>query len=146
MRYSARKIPLRVDGHGPASSTDSSTWGSYEQAAASREGVGVGFVLNGDGIACVDLDHCIKGGVLAPWAQRLVDRAPGAYVEVSPSGDGLHLWGFASVPQGRVVSTPDGGKAEVYGWGRYITVTSRKWGDTPSRLGDLSALVGELIS
>jgi primase-polymerase (primpol)-like protein len=106
----------------------------------------MGFVLNGDGISCVDLDHCIVDGVLAPWAQRIVDRAPGCYVERSPSGDGLHIWGYASVPQGRVVSTPGGGKAEVYGWGRYLTVTSRPWGDTPSRLGDLTGLVSELIA
>lgn len=106
----------------------------------------MGFVLDGDGVACIDLDHCLTGGVLEPWAARLVERAGDTYVEVSPSGDGLHIWGFASVPQGRVVATPDGGKAEVYGWGRYITVTSRPWGDTPARLGDLTALVGELIA
>lgn len=106
----------------------------------------MGFVLDGDGIACIDLDHCLDGGVVAPWAQRILDRAPGCYTEVSPGGDGLHVWGFASVPQGRVVSTPDGGKAEIYGWGRYITISARSFGDTPSRLGDLTGLVSELTA
>jgi primase-polymerase (primpol)-like protein len=146
VRYSAKKIPLQAAGRDVASSTDPSTWCSYEQAAASDRGVGLGFVLNGDGIVCIDLDHCVDAGVLAPWARRIVDAAPGAYVEVSPSGHGLHVWGRADLAAGRVISVPGGGKAEIYPNGRYITVTSRPVGDTPSVLGDLSALVGELIS
>lgn len=146
MRYSAKKIPLQAIGRDAASSTDPSTWCSYEQAAASTRGVGVGFVLNGDGIVCIDLDHCLDGGELAPWAQRIVDAAGGAYCEVSPSGHGLHLWGRAELACGRVVSVPGGGKAEIYPNGRYITITSAPYGDTPSELGDLTGLIGELIS
>lgn len=146
VRHSARKIPLQAIGRDVASSTDPSTWCSYEQAAASDRGVGLGFVLNGDGIVCIDLDHCLTDGELAPWAQRIVDAAVGAYCEVSPSSRGLHLWGRAEMAVGRVVSVPGGGKAEIYPNGRFVTVTSRPYGDTPSVLGDLSALVGELTS
>lgn len=146
VRYSAAKVPLRADRRGAASSTNSATWCSYEAARGSRFGVGSGFVLNGDGIVCIDLDECVRDGELAPWARRIVDRAPGCYVELSPSGTGVHIWGRAFMRQGRVVPVEGGGKAEIYPDGRYITVTSQRWGDTPSELGDLTGLVGELIS
>lgn len=106
----------------------------------------MGFVLDGDGIVCIDLDHCLDGDVLAPWARAVVGAAGGTYVEVSPSGTGVHIWGRAELAHGRVVHLPGGGKAEVYPNGRYITVTSRRFGDTPSVLGDLTGLVGELIA
>lgn len=146
MRYSGAKVPLRADRRGVASSTDPSTWSTYEQARASTEGRGAGFVLNGDGIVCIDLDHCWSGGVLAPWARRIVDRASSTWMEVSPSGDGLHIWGRAHMTSGRVVNTPGGGKAEVYPSGRYITVTHRTFGDMPAALGDLTEVIGELIT
>ncbi|MGW1998139.1 hypothetical protein [Embleya sp. NPDC001921] len=146
VRYSGTKVPLRSDRRGVASSTNPRTWSTYEQARASTEGIGAGFVLNGDGIVCIDLDHCWSGGVLAPWAQRIVDRAGSTWMEVSPSGDGLHIWGRASMTSGRVVNTPGGGKAEVYPSGRYITVTHRRFGDTPAVLGDLAEVIGELIT
>lgn len=108
--------------------------------------MGLGFVLDGDGIACIDLDGCLTDGVLAPWARRIVERAPGAFVEVSVSGRGLHIWGYASVPHGRVVATPDGGKAEIYGWGRYIAVTGNAFEGSPAVLGNLNDLVAELTT
>ena len=39
---------------------------------ASKAGVGVGYVLaEGDGIVCIDLDHCLDDGKLAPWARTI---------------------------------------------------------------------------
>lgn len=146
MRYSGTKVPLQARRRAVASSTDPATWATYEQACASTEGRGMGFVLNGDGIVCIDLDHCLADGELAPWAGRVVEAAKGSYVEVSPSGTGVHIWGRAEMACGRMVHLPGGGKAEVYPDGRYITVTSQRWGDTPSLLGDLTGLVGELIA
>ncbi|MEU0940502.1 DNA primase [Embleya sp. NPDC005971] len=146
VRYSHKKVPLRPDGRGVASSVNPRTWSTYDRALASTEGVGAGFVLTGDGIVCVDLDHCWSGGVLAPWARRIVDRAGSTWMEVSPSGDGLHIWGRAHMTSGRVVNVPGGGKAEIYPNGRYITVTHRTFGDTPAVLGDLSEVIGELIT
>jgi primase-polymerase (primpol)-like protein len=102
-------------------------------------GDGLGFVLNGDGIACVDLDHCIDGGVLAPWAQLILDRTPATYVEVSPSGTGLHIFGFAHVGLGR-----NKGGVEFYDRGRYMTVTGKRWGKAPRALADISGLIASL--
>ena len=107
-----------------ASSTDPSTWTDYSAAKASRVGVGMGFVLNGDGVSCIDLDHCVVGGKPNEQAQALMNRFPSAWVELSPSGTGLHLWGNAPGGPGRRTNL-DGLDVEFYSTGRYITVTGR---------------------
>lgn len=124
IRYSAKKVPLRVSG-GNASSTDSSSWASYAAAKASTVGVGLGFVLNGDGLACYDLDHCFVDGVPSLEALAFVRGVDPFYVEVSPSGDGLHAWVYAPKSDGfrRRVG---GLNVEFYSHGRYLTVTGRQ--------------------
>lgn len=145
VRHSARKVPLTVDG-AAASSTDPATWSRYRDAARSSAGVGLGFVLDGDGVVCLDLDGALdEDGVALPWAQRIVDAAPGCWVEVSRSGRGLHIWGRGQLPRGRRI-TVDGGSVEIYPDGRFIAVTGDTWGDTPRRLGDLAGLIDELLS
>ncbi|MFD8315881.1 DNA primase [Kitasatospora purpeofusca] len=145
VRYSSAKVPLTPAGMA-ASSTNRATWNTHKAAAASTAGVGLGFVLSAaDDIVCIDLDHCIRpDGSLEPWAAPIVAAADTTYVEVSPSGTGLHIWGRADVRQGRRIRRPDGTAVEVYGTGRYLTVTGRRHGDSPSFLGDLSALVAAL--
>lgn len=134
------KVPLRPDGVA-ASSTDPGSWSSFAEVAACDLGDGFGFVLNGDGIAAIDLDGCLTGGVVEPWAQAILDLCGGTYVEVSPSGRGLHVFGFASVGRGRRL-----GAVEVYDRGRYMTVTGQRFGSAPCRLGDISGVVESLIS
>ena len=101
-------------------------------------GDGVGFVLNGDGLVCVDLDNCVSDGVLSEWAERVLKLFPGAAVEVSLSGHGLHVWGTGPLVS-RVVDV-FGGKVEVYADKRYIAMTGR-W----LRRGDLVDLTGGLV-
>jgi primase-polymerase (primpol)-like protein len=144
VRHSARKVPLTVGGT-VASSTDPETWSTYREAAGSAAGVGNGFVLNGDGIACLDLDHALDAdGDLLPWAAGVLELAPDCWVEVSRSGTGLHVWGRAVVEQGRRIPVGTG-SVEIYGTGRYIAVTGRTWGGTPQRLGDLTHVINQLL-
>jgi len=100
---------------------------------------GVGFVLNGDGIAAIDLDHCVTDEGLEPWAADIVARCAGTYIELSPSGTGLHIFGYATVGHGR-----RGVGVEVYDRGRYFTVTGNVWGSAPRRLADISAVVDSI--
>ena len=144
VRHTTDKRPITPSGR-PASSTDSRTWSSHATAARSRAGAGLGFVLDGDGIACIDLDHCLDGTTVTPWARSILDRCPNTYIEISPSGDGLHIWGRADVPHGRRLRV-DQGTAEIYGTGRYITVTGRRHGKAPTTLADLSALINHLTA
>ncbi|MEW1551349.1 DNA primase [Streptomyces tsukubensis] len=146
VRRSADKVPLTT-GATPASSTNPRTWSSYKNAAASTVGAGLGFVLSDDDdIVCLDLDHCIDRltGRMAPWAAAILRDAGTTYVEVSPSGDGLHIFGYATVRQGRRIRRSDGTAVEIYGQGRYIAMTGRRHGKSPSSLADVSALVNKL--
>ena len=126
-----------------ASSTNSRTWSTYDQAKASDVGAGLGFVLNGDGVICIDVDHCLNHGHPLPWAASLLAKIPDTYVEISPSGDGLHIWGLADLGfTGRRLKIT-GGELEVYGDLRYLTVTGDAITST-RRLGDLTKTVAAL--
>ena len=129
VRHEAKR-PITPDGRA-ASSTDPATWSTYRAAARSKVGDGIGFVL-GAGIACLDIDHCLDSqGRPDARARAILARVPDAYVEVSPSGRGLHVWGTAPEQPGRRHED-----YEVYSVGRYITVTGTVY--RPGRLVDLS--------
>jgi len=139
VRRMESKRPVQCNG-AAASSTNADTWCDYDTAAASNIGAGLGFVLNGDGIVCVDFDHCLDGrGRALPWAAALLESVPATYIEVSPSGDGLHVWGFGTVGKGRV--TPS---VEVYGTGRYLTVTGRRWRNCGATFANIDEWIGSL--
>lgn len=114
------KVPLQLTGDN-ASSTNANTWSSYQDASASTLGLGLGFVL-GDGIGCIDLDHCLVAGRPTAEARAFLRDYPGHYIEVSPSGDGLHVWGLQKEQGGRRQSI-GGLSVERYSVGRYITMT-----------------------
>lgn len=115
------KRPITVTG-APASSTNSATWATF---AAVQRGAGDGFgVMLGDGLACYDLDHCLTNGHLtsSPQQAEVLSRVTPIYVEVSMSGDGLHL--FVSAPEGPGTKR-DG--VEFYSRARFIAVTGHRW-------------------
>lgn len=125
------RMPITLTG-APASSTDPATWTDYQRANSSKLGDGIGFVL-GAGIACLDLDHCLDSrGRPNELARQVLAATPEAFVEVSPSGTGLHVWGTAPEQPGRRLPG-----LEVYAVGRYITVTRNVF--RQGRLADLSA-------
>lgn len=136
-----KKIPQQVTGWN-ASSTQPATWNTYRAVRAAGDvGTGVGFVLNGDGIVCVDLDHCLdEFGVANYETRRMLLQIPDTYIEVSPGGDGLHVWGYARARRGRRTSF-HGQPVEMYGTGRYMTVTARPFANSPSRLANIQPLV-----
>jgi primase-polymerase (primpol)-like protein len=106
----------------------------------------LGFVLNGDRIVCVDLDHCLERGKLAPWAAQILAAMPKTYVEVSPGRDGLHIWGLGDVGRGRRIPVAGGGSLEIYGRDRYITVTGKRFGPCPRRLAELPDAITQLAA
>jgi primase-polymerase (primpol)-like protein len=130
VRYTDRKVPRTIDGQS-ASSTDPTTWSTFSDAAASTVGEGVGFVL-GAGIGCIDLDHALHNGVVDDWAQLVLDSNPDTYVEISRSGEGLHIFGLLNEAPGRKIR--DGRNIEVYSAGRYIALTGKRHGASPATL------------
>ncbi|MGA5767434.1 bifunctional DNA primase/polymerase [Streptomyces pseudogriseolus] len=144
VRYSSRKVPLRVDGRF-AAVDNPATWSDFPAAARSTAGEGVGFVLTaGDGIVVVDLDHAVEGGRVLPWAQRIVDALPATYMERGRSGSGLHLWFRGAVPAGRRVRRGEVA-VEVYSDRRYMIVGDRVPG-TPLELAELRDAAGVIAS
>ncbi len=123
------KVPCQTDGR-MASSTDPSTWATFEKAVASlRSGEfdGIGFVFSIDDPYCgIDLDHCIENGRLLPWAEDIVTQLD-SYTELSPSGKGLHIIVAAKKPGTRCRKALGSGEIEIYDRGRYFTFTGTRW-------------------
>lgn len=116
------KRPVTVAG-APASVTDPSTWAQF---AAVKSGAGDGFgVMLGGGLGCYDLDHCIAGDRLAPWAAEVLAGCEPLLVERSVSGDGLHIFVAAAEARGW---RRDG--IEFYSRARFIRCTLDRY---PSR-------------
>lgn len=134
------KRPLTAKGWF-ASVTDPRTWATHDEVKASTKGDGFGFVL-GDGVGCIDLDHCIVNGELQGWARDILDRCPPTFVEVSQSGTGLHIFGLLREGKGRGQRGGDG--VEFYSTGRYIAVTGDAFEKSVPRLGDLTEVVSTL--
>lgn len=140
-----RKVPKSPSG-GNAKSNDPSTWGTYAeaQAAASRNGYsGVGIMLS-DGLVGIDLDGAVSDGVIADWAQQIVDLV-GSYTEVSPSGTGLHILAWADMDVvGAIGSADHAAGIEVYNNRRYFTVTGDAVNDEP--IHDLTQEMSGILS
>lgn len=121
------KVPLQVSG-GNASSTNPGTWSSFDEVSASRVGDGLGIML-GNGLGCLDLDHCIDaGGVVAPWALAVIAKTENiVFIEVSLSGDGLHVFRLCPEASGRRFPQVGGGAIEVYSRARFIACTGNVW-------------------
>lgn len=124
--WKGAKIPYCATlSNSTASVTDPGTWASFDQAqTAYEEGgyLGVGFVLNGDGIVGVDLDKCVHNGKPETGAMGLLERIGCKYVEVSPSGTGLRGFGYGESITGARGKIGDI-NVELYTTGRYLTVT-----------------------
>jgi putative DNA primase/helicase len=124
------KIPMRADRPGQhAASTRPGEWTDYATAVNAaqtvREYAGVGYVfVEQRGIVGVDLDDCLRAdGTLLDWARPIVTLLRGAYMEVSPSGSGLHIIARGTLPPGRRRR----GDIEMYSTGRFFTVTGQRY-------------------
>jgi hypothetical protein len=123
--YDAKSLQSR------ASSIDPQTWTTFEEAETAfleRVGeddafTGVGIVLDGDGLAGIDIDHCVVDGNPDPVALALLDKLGAAYVEISPSGTGLRAFGYAEQLDSGCKGKHDGLDVELYSTGRYLTMT-----------------------
>jgi AAA domain len=92
-------MATQLDRH--ASTTDPSTWNSYETALATVQAGhadGISYILTADDpFGAVDLDHCrdLETRSIDIWAQLFLHRGRNTYTEVTPSGTGVRIWGLA---------------------------------------------------
>jgi hypothetical protein len=128
------KVPYKAPGQ-YASSTDPSTWSTYEDLVqkyyktnkfTSEKGVGIVFESTAN-IIGIDFDKCIVDGVLNPSVEEFVLNA-NTYTEYSPSGTGLHLL-FKRSEEVELITNKhhfDTFSIEIYTTGRYFTFTENE--------------------
>lgn len=84
---------------------------------------GVGFVLSDrDPFFCLDIDYCLEDGrTWSPLALSMLQMLQGCAVEVSRSGEGLHVFGTGTPPEHSCKN--EGLGMELYHERRYIALT-----------------------
>jgi hypothetical protein len=112
--------------------SDSSTWGSFDDATNSviTHGYdGVGFVLtDNDPFVGIDIDNCIdpKTGEINADAMAII-KSVDSYTEKSPSRLGIRIFAEATLPiPGRKVKN-----LEIYYSRRFLTITGDHYKGTP---------------
>jgi len=83
-----------------ASTNDPNTWADYPAALAGVQAGyadGISYILTKDDLlGAIDLDHCRdKLCSIDVWAQNFMQQAVATYQEVTPSGEGIRIWGRA---------------------------------------------------
>lgn len=133
------KLPVSPFGQVGVDAHDPRNWQSWQEAAALAGGLGpnftVGFVLTAaDPFWCLDIDGALlpdpsgaTAGTWSPLAQQLCAMLPGAVVEVSQSGRGLHVWGAGPVPEHTRKNVPLG--IEFYSSLRFIALGHSQVGE-----------------
>ena len=122
-----RKVPYHYDGKTRHSSAAPAPLLTADEAIgwAQYTGCLVGFRPSpGMGVACLDLDGCVVDGVPSPAAQQWLHSFPGAAVELSHSGRGLHIW-FSYTGEGpgrRGKVKTEAGEIELYSDGQFIAL------------------------
>ena len=110
---------LEIDAHDPKN------WLPFELASA-LDPAHVGFVLTAnDPYFCIDLDHHWNGATWRPETADILARFPGAYTEISFSGDGLHIIGQGIPASGYKTRGVPGLGIEFYYQKRFIAITGR---------------------
>ena len=109
-----------------AESNEPETWTDFESAckyAKEHGGVALAYALDGtDGIACIDLDHCIgEDGKRSALADEVLAKCGKTYSEQSVSGRGIHVFGRTKGADLRSFSKD--GDMEYYQDRHFITMT-----------------------
>lgn len=137
-----KKVPFdHKTGH-RTSPTDPTTWMTHAEAVATGERIGFVFTAE-DPYFFFDLDNCREGDGWNPAAIALVARFPGAEVEASVSGTGLHIFGRYTGPR-PAHGCNSGGWLELYTADRFAAIGQGQTGDCETDCTE--ALAGLIIS
>ena len=133
-RYRSAKKPKfsKIPSHyKPARTTAAETWGSFDQAInaltaeenAAEQFNGVGIVLSpADDLVFIDLDHCMDElDEPKKEAQEIIKDFDDQYIELSQSGEGLHIFALGKIPE----SCKKG--VEMYTEGRFCACTFKTY-------------------
>lgn len=136
-----KKVPISVNKGRAINVTKKGMGWSFDEAVAGLsqfDETGLGLILNGGGLVAVDLDDCLdEHGGFIPGVQELLMRLGGGYVEISPSGKGLHVFGYSDCGHHSGINTQHNGlSVEMYFENRYLTVTGNRARGCNENAGD----------
>lgn len=119
------KIPINPSTYGNAMSNNPQTWSSFGYAKTkfiSPKVDGIGFMLPLDGsMTMIDLDHCVEEtGKFNEFAKSIMRRFKDTYMELSQSGQGVHIFCYGGVPN--AVKT---NAIEIYSKTRFCAMTGK---------------------
>ena len=137
-----------------AASTNPQDWVNFNDVCniISSKEKGIGFVFDGNGIVGIDLDHCfnLDGTIKHEFANVLSTLK--SYTEISPSGNGLHVfikceehpyyWKDEPTdehPEGMEHFGRKKNDLEIYSKARYFTITGMKWNGCPLKIIEYTA-------
>jgi hypothetical protein len=142
------KIPHRADKPEQRLSTAKPhLWSNFEDAHEAlmldfeEEFAGLGYLMTGThGIVGYDLDHCVAGGLLEPWAQEIIDLL-GSYTEFSPSGTGVRVFCFGVIERDWTDGTKLGIECYAGHHARFLTVTGQR---VPGTAGEVRKVAADI--
>lgn len=117
------KVPYTPTGR-RAKSNDPATWAAFDECRAAHERGrfdGIGFQLDGSGIVGVDIDHAKDAAGNWNTAAADITERLASYAEISPSGEGVHIFIKAVKPGSKSKNAAAG--VEMYDTKRFFTVT-----------------------
>jgi putative DNA primase/helicase len=125
------KVPYNARTGQEAKVDDPETWATFEQAATAYGSdlySGIGFCRSDDFVFLdADGERDPTTGELSPRARAIVNRLRGgAYIEMSPSGTGIHSVTRGKLPQGRRQWSEPGKRhtgIALYDANRFLTIT-----------------------
>ena len=95
------KVPMMATCPSPASSTNPTTWSTFQEATMSVKGGNydnIGFVFNDNGVVGIDIDDGRdEDGFLSPIAVDIISMCK-SYTEKSRSGRGFHILVKGTLP------------------------------------------------
>ena len=124
------KYPISIHTGARHDAHDASIWLDAAAACATASawgaGYGVGFVFTeADPFWFIDVDNCLDSvtGQWTPIVHELCATLPGAAVEISQSGRGLHLFGYGSAPKDRRKKDYTNQLFDLYTERRFVALT-----------------------
>lgn len=134
------KMPKQADDpYAFAQANNEDTWSDFATAVktAKQNRCGIGFVLaTGDPYVAIDLDDCRDPQTMEieDWAMEIIEDLD-SYAQVSVSNTGAHVFVKADgVPDDWTNKKEGPHEVEVYEWGRFITMTGHRIGDSPQEI------------
>ena len=94
-------------------------WLTFEDAKDKNSPLGY-VLVEEDEIICIDLDRAIIADKLSPMAEEIIKDFSGTYMEISQSGQGIHIFAKGSLENNLNLSSKG---IEIYKNNRYIALT-----------------------